>query len=317
MISMGVIDMTEEKIILGAGTDYPLNGILALPDNTDSRVPAVVFVHGSGSSNMDEKIYKITPFRDLAHGLAARGIASVRYDKRSYAHALKLLRAAKGKLTVKEETVDDAVAAAELLRADARIDPDRIFIVGHSMGGMLAPRIDADGGNFRGLVIMAGTPRRLEEVVLDQLHGVTDSVPRLLRGLVARQTAKYETMFSGMYDLSDEEAVKKKYGGGLTLYYFKEMGQRQTPETLQACRKPMLIMQGSRDAQVSVERDFGAYQALLSDRADVEFRLYDGLNHAFVPALYGTIKDAAKEFKVEQHIGDAVMDDIAAFIGKH
>ena len=70
--------MTEEKIVLCADPAYPLNGMLTLPDDLSEKVPAVVFVHGSGSSNMDEKIYKITPFRDLAHGLASRGIASVR-----------------------------------------------------------------------------------------------------------------------------------------------------------------------------------------------------------------------------------------------
>ena len=314
---MGGFHMVEEKIVVGAGTEYPLNGMLTLPDERSGKVPAVVFVHGSGSSNMDEQIYKVTPFADLAHGLAARGIASIRYDKRSYAHALKVMRAANGRLSVKEETIEDVILAAELLRADERIDAGRIFIVGHSMGGMLAPRIDHDGGNFRGLIIMAGTPRRLEEVVIDQLRGVTDTVPRLLRGIVARQAVKYERMFAGIYDMSDEEAAKKKFGGGVTMYYFKEMGQRQTPEALQACEKPMLIMQGEKDAQVSVERDFMLYKTLLSDRDNVEFRLYEGLSHAFVPARYGTIKDAAKEFKIEQHIGDDVIDDIAAFIGKY
>ncbi len=306
--------MTEEKIVISADPAYPLNGMLTLPDDFTQKVPAVVFVHGSGSSNMDEKIYKITPFRDLAHGLAARGIASVRYDKRSYAHPMKLLRAAKGRLTVKEETIDDAIAAAELLRGDARIDPDRVFIVGHSMGGMLAPRIDADGGNFRGLIIMAGTPRRLEEVVLDQFAATEKTVPSLLRGIFKKQAAKYEKLFDGLYDLADEEAMKKQFGGGMTLYYFKEMGQRQTPEALQACKKPMLIMQGEKDVQVSVERDFALYKKLLFDREDVQFCLYEGLSHAFVPAIYGTIDKAAKEFKVEQHIGDTVLNDIADFI---
>lgn len=309
--------MIEEKIVVCADPAYPLNGMLTLPDDLSEKVPAVVFVHGSGSSNMDEKIYKITPFRDLAHGLAARGIASVRYDKRSYVHPLKLVRAAKGRLTVKDETIDDAVAAAELLRGDARIDPDRVFIIGHSMGGMLAPRIDADGGNFRGLVIMAGTPRRLEEVVLDQFAAMEGTVPSFLRGIFKKQAAKYVKLFDGLYDLTDEEAEKKKFGGGVTLYYFKEMGLRQTPGALQACRKPMLIMQGEKDVQVSVERDFALYKKYLSDREDVGFRLYEGLSHAFVPAIYGTIDKATKEFKVEQHIGDAVLDDIAAFIGKY
>jgi len=309
--------MTEEKIIIGAGTDYPLNGLMTLPDDLTKKVPAVVFVHGSGSSNMDEKIYKVTPFADLAHGLAARGIASVRYDKRSYAHAMKLMRAAKGRLTVKEEAVEDAIFASELLRRDARIDPDRVFIIGHSMGGMLAPRIDHDGGNFRGLIIMAGSPRRLEEILIDQIDAMQQSMPRIFRGILGKQKEKYVRLFDGLYELSDDEALGKKFGGGVTLYYFKDMGQPTVAEYLAKSDKPMLIMQGSRDLQVSIERDFNVYKTLLSDRENVEFRLYEGLNHAFVPALYDSIKDAAKEFKKERHIGDAVLDDIAAFVHRN
>ena len=309
--------MKEEKISLGEGTQYPLNGMLTLPEDSCEKVPAVVFVHGSGSSNMDEKIGALTPFRDLAHGLAKRGIASLRYDKRSYTHALKVMREAHGMLTVKEEAVEDAILAAELLRRDARIDAERIFIVGHSMGGMLAPRIDLDGGNFCGLILMAGTPRRLEEILFDQIAAMRDAMPRLFRWILARQEAKYRKLFDGLYDLTDEEAQKKPFGGGVTLYYFKEMGLPTGAEYLARCTKPMLIMQGSRDLQVSVERDFGMYQCLLSARENVTFHLYDGLNHAFVPALYDNIKDAAKEFKKERHIGDEVIDDIAAFIGKY
>ena len=168
--------MISEKIVVGAGSEFPLNGLLTLPDDagqTDAegrtrKVPAVVFVHGSGSSNMDEQIFKLTPFKDLAEGLAQRGIASVRYDKRTFVHGRKMAKDPAG-ITVREETVDDAVLAAELIRKDPRIDPDAVFIVGHSMGAMLAPRIDAEGGNFRGLIMMAASPFRLEEIVVKQL----------------------------------------------------------------------------------------------------------------------------------------------------
>ena len=80
--------MITEKIVVGKNTAYPLNGLLTLPEKTVKPVPAVVFVHGSGSSNMDEKIGRVTPFKDLAEGLARHGIASVRYDKRSFAHGI-------------------------------------------------------------------------------------------------------------------------------------------------------------------------------------------------------------------------------------
>ena len=111
--------MKTEAIIVGKGGKYPLKGILTLPEDLSKPVPAVVFVHGSGSSNMDEKVGKCTPFKDLAEGLTEFGIASVRYDKRSYAHGLKMLR--EKNITVKEETIEDAILATELLKEDFRI----------------------------------------------------------------------------------------------------------------------------------------------------------------------------------------------------
>ena len=149
--------MKTEKITVGAGTEYPLNGMLTLPDAPQAPVPAAVLVHGSGPSNMDEKIYSLTPFRDLAAGLAARGIATLRYDERTLVDAGQMKKQA---VTVWEETIEDALSAAALLRADPRIDPGAVWIIGHSLGAMLAPRIDAEGGAFRGLVLMPGSRSR-------------------------------------------------------------------------------------------------------------------------------------------------------------
>lgn len=203
--------MNEEKIIIGENTRYPLNGLLTLPDDTAKPVPAVVFVHGSGASNMDEKVGKLTPFKDLARGLARHGIASVRYDKRSFAHGFKLLMDKSQDVTVKIETIDDAILATELLKKDPRIDSERVFIIGHSMGGMLAPRIDAEGGNYAGLIIMAGSPRKLEEIILDQNEAAMCSTKGFLNWIVKKQVAKFSAMFDGMYELSDAEAKKRRW----------------------------------------------------------------------------------------------------------
>ena len=126
--------MIREKVIIGKDTKYPLKGMLTLPSGAERPVPAVVFVHGSGASNMDEKVGKLTPFKDLADGLAESGIASVRYDKRTFAHAFKLLR--EKDITVKTETIEDAILATEMLKNDPRIDRENIFIIGHSMGAI-------------------------------------------------------------------------------------------------------------------------------------------------------------------------------------
>ena len=306
--------MKSEKVIVGKGSEYPLNGLLSLPDDVRERVPAVVFVHGSGASNMDEQIYKLTPFKDLAEGLAERGIASIRYDKRTFAHARKMRKLS---ITVREETIDDAILAADLLRSDPRIDPDAVFIVGHSMGAMLAPRIDAEGGRFRGLVLMAGTPFRLEEIVVRQLRQAGQSRGGLMKAVVGLEDRIFSKKFDGLYEMSDEEAKKKKFAGSVTLNYFKEMGRKTAADYLMESDKPVLILQGGMDFQVLPSEDFAAFQEQLQGRDRVEYRLYDELNHVFVKGIYNDILKAGKEYRVEQHIGAEVIDDIAAFIMAH
>ena len=306
--------MIEERIIIGENTKYPLNGLLTLPAGAAGPVPAVVFVHGSGASNMDEKVGKLTPFKDLAQGLARHGIASVRYDKRSFTHGFKMLTDKSQDVTVKVETIDDAVLATELLKRDPRIDPESVFIIGHSMGGMLAPRIDAEGGNYAGLIIMAGSPRKLEEIILDQNEAALRSTKGFVNWIVKKQVSKFAAMFDGMYELSDAEAKKRKMGGGTTLYYFKEMGEHAAPGYLSVCEKPILIMQGEKDFQATAHKDFAAYQQLLAGKENVTFRLYENLSHAFVPSVYADIMKAKQEYHVEQHIGENVIGDIANWI---
>ena len=304
--------MKRENIIVGKGTNYPLHGLLTLPDDTTKPVPAVVFVHGSGASNRDEKVGKLTPFKDLAEGLAARGIASVRYDKRSFAYGRKMLK--EKNITVKEETIEDAVRATQLLRKDGRIDRNRIFIVGHSMGAMLAPRIDAQGGNYCGLILMAGSPYKLEDIILRQNQQAMGGLNKLLQWIAAVQVKKLKKTFAGLYDLTDEEAKKRKFAGGTTLYYFKEMGEHPAPGFLKLSRKPLLILQGEKDFQASAAVDFTGYQTLLEGHDNATFKLYPGLNHAFVPALSDDINKARKEYAEERHIGDEVIGDIARWI---
>ena len=303
--------MYSEKTVVGAGTEYPLNGLMTMPSDLSKPVPAVVMVHGSGASNMDEKVLKLTPFKDLAEGLARHGVASLRYDKRTFVHARRMIR--NKCLTVKEETIDDAVLAVQMLKKDRRIDHDRIYILGHSMGAMLAPRIDAEGADVRGLIMMAGTPYRLEEIVLRQLRqaGRGSSILKKIIGLEYRF---YKKKFRGLYRMSDEEAKRKKFAGNLSLYYFKEMGQKTAADYLLASGKPVLILQGGKDFQVLAKQDYRMFKKLLAGRENTRYKLYPELNHVFVKGIYNDILKASKEYSVEQHIGEDVIGDIADFI---
>ncbi|MBE6882310.1 MAG: alpha/beta hydrolase, partial [Ruminococcaceae bacterium] len=227
------------------------------------------------------------------------------------AHGRKMFKT--GSITVKEEVIEDAVAAANLLKNDERIDSEKVFIIGHSMGAMLAPRIDAEGGNFKGLILMAGTLAKLEEVLFRQLDEMKNGKSKIMSWVASAQDKKFRKSFEGLYSLSDEEAKKRKYAGGVDLYYFKEMGLHPAEKYLENIEKPVLVMQGSKDLQVS-KKDFDGYKKLLGDKENVSFKLYDGLNHCFVPALYDDISKATKEFSVERHIGEDVIFDIAGWI---
>lgn len=305
--------MADEQITLGEGTRYPLNGILSLPDHSSGLLPAVVLVQGSGPSNRDEKVGNNTPFKDLAEGLSEKGIAVVRYDKRTYVYG-KEMRNDRG-ISVKEETIEDAIQAADFLRKDPRIDARRVFIIGHSLGGMLAPRIDADGGNFAGIIIMAGSPRKLEEIMIEQSQELVNSLNAFLKIIAKKQIKKLNSKFNNIYNLSDAEAQSTKViGKYVSAYYFKEMGTYPSIAFLKELDKPVFILQGDQDFHVSTEKDFEGYRKLLGEKPNITYKLYPNLNHLFMPVVYGKILKMKKEYKVPQHVDHEVIKDLADWI---
>jgi pimeloyl-ACP methyl ester carboxylesterase len=308
--------MVQEKIIVGSGGEYPLNGMLTIPNNGKIPYPAVVFVHGSGSSDMDSMVYNVRPFKDFAEGLAKLGIASIRYDKRSFAHPRKIAKVLKT-FTAKEEAVEDALLAANILRNDPRIDSNKIFIAGHSLGGMLAPRIDAEGGNFTGLILLGGTPRRLEEVMKWQLEDSSLNTSKgFMSWLVTRQLRKMLPKLDNLYNMSDEEAKNIKLFGGLSAIYYKDMGKKRVSEYLKDCTKPILVMHGEADFQVLVDKDFNEYKRILQHNPNAVFKLYPNLNHVFMPSVCGAVKSPKEEYSKPQNVPDYVIADIAEWINK-
>ncbi len=283
--------LLEEEVVVGEGTKYPLPGTLTLPKNASGPLPAVVLVHGSGPSDRDETVGLAKPFRDLAWGLAEQGIAVLRYDKRTYVHGQSFTPDMLASFTVKDETVDDAVAAAKLLKADDRIDASKVYVVGHSLGGMLAPRIDADGGDFAGLAILAGSPRTLWEIIADQNAAVIaamddgDPAKAASKALVAAESEKAQAISR----LTDEEA-KAQTVFGVPAYYFKEMDSRGADGLAAKLTKPVLVLQGEADVQVYADKDYVQWQETLKSNDKASFKLYPGLNHFFAKSAGGKVE---------------------------
>ncbi|WP_208588571.1 alpha/beta hydrolase [Gracilibacillus suaedae] len=304
--------IVEEEIIVGEGTAYELGGTLTLPKNQEN-LPAVVLVQGSGPSDRDESVYAYKPFRDIAWGLAEQGIAVIRYDKRTYIYGEKAVHDT-NKLTVYEETVEDAIRATELLKSDKRIDENNVYILGHSLGGMLAPRIDLQGGDYTGIIILAGSPRPLWEIVYDQNKAVLENTPmtesdkKEQKELVEEEYKKAQQL----REISEDEA-KKMTVFGMNGYYLKEMDQYNVASIVSKLDKPLFILQGEDDFQVSYEKDFTAWQVLLEDNENATISSYPDLNHFFVD-YQGPGKGTIKEYEAPKQVDTEVITDIGEWM---
>ena len=270
---------TEQEVTVGTG-EWALPGTLSLPTGT-GPFPAVVLVHGSGPQDRDETIGPNKPFRDLAGGLASRGVAVLRYDKRTKVYAQQMAGSA-DRITTKEETVDDAVSAVRLLRERPDIDPNRIFVLGHSLGGTLAPRIGAASADVAGLILLAGAARPLEDVILEQ----TTYLLGLQSGLSdAERTSQIDEMRAQVAKVKDPALSVDTPAGelplGIPAAYWLDLRGYDPPAAAAGLATRVLVLQGGRDYQVTTQ-DYDLWRAALAGRPGDDFKLYPDLNHLFM-----------------------------------
>lgn len=297
----------EEAVTFDAG-GWPLQGTLSLPVGS-GPFPAVVLVHGSGPNDRDESIGPSKVFRDLAEGLASRGIAVLRYDKRTRAHAARI--SALRDFTVKEEVVDDAVAAVKKMRETTGIRADRVFVLGHSLGGMLAPRIAAADPSIAGLILMAGAVKPLEQSIVDQTRYMA-----LVDGkITADEQAALDAVVKLAADVralkpSDPPIVSPGFSAPAS--YWLDLRGYDPPASASLLKQPMLVLQGERDYQVTMD-DFAAWQRALGSRANVQLKSYPALNHLFIA---GSGPSTPAEYGRPGHVDEAVVRDIATWIAR-
>lgn len=305
---------TEEAVTVAGDPEMPLDGILTLPKDTENP-PVVILVHGSGASDKDETIYANKPFADLAHGLAERGIATLRYDKRHYSYP-ENAAVLGADLTLRDETLDDVDAAIELMRGDGRVDSEKIFVLGHSLGGMLSPAIAAEHPELAGVISMAGTLRTLWEVVYDQnqeaiaamdVSTLSAEDKATLDAQIAQIEADIITLRGDFSGLSNDTVLM-----GIPVGYWKSLGQYCGMNFIEQVSMPMLILQGDADFQIYPDKDYVLWQKTLADRSNVTFHLYEGLNHLMMPTAGA--RDIS-EYQTASTVAAQVIDDIAAFVG--
>jgi dienelactone hydrolase len=298
---------TEQAVTVGSG-EWALPATLTRPAG-GGPFPGVVLVHGSGPNDRDETIGANKPFRDLALGLATRGIAVLSYDKRSKVYGPKM--AGLAGLTVRDEVVDDAVAALNTLRAQPGIDSSRVFVLGHSLGGMLVPRIAAGDAKLAGAIVMAGAARPLPQAIVEQTRYLANA-----DGAVsAEEQASLDeavTLAASVAALRPEDAHAGVRLLNAPASYWLDLQGYDPPSAARAIRPRLLILQGERDYQVTME-EFARWKEALKDRRDVTFHSYPALNHLFIP---GTGKSLPAEYNQPSHVAEDVVRDIAAWIAR-
>ena len=296
----------ETNIKLGTG-EWILPGTLTIPVG-EGPFPGLVLVHGSGPNDRDETLGPNKPFKDLAWGLASRGIAVLRYDKRTKIYGKKIVEE-KLLFTVKEETVDDALLGVELLRDHEKINPGKVFILGHSLGGTLIPRIGLRDKTIAGFIILAGLTRPIEDTFLDQYNYVF-SLDGKISQTEKKKLQELKNTIQAIKNLNEEELKSDKNYLGAAAVYWLDLRNYHPSETAKELDQPLLILQGGRDYQVK-EEDFNAWKDKLSCKENVQFKFYPNLNHLFIE---GTGKITPQEYQKAGHLDLDVIEDIAEWI---
>lgn len=304
--------LSEEEVTVGSDP-WVLPATLTLPKERPAEgAPGLVLVHGSGPNDRDESVGPNKPFRDLALGLASRGIAVLRYDKRTHAHGEALAASVGDALTLLEETIDDARIAAEALGARPEVDPKKVFMLGHSLGGMALPRIAADAPSLAGLIILAGSTRPLEDAVLDQMRYITE-LDGSLSPREKELVAKVEAEVARVKALAKDPASappKEQLPLNIPAPYWRDLAAHPPGPLVAKETRPVLVLHGDRDYQVTAA-DFAGWEKALAGKPNATLTRYPGLNHLFI---HGQGPSAPPEYLQPGHVDPKVIDDIARFI---
>lgn len=301
---------TEQQEMVGS-TPWVLPGTLTMPKGA-GPFPAVVLVHGSGPEDRDEAFGPNKMFKDLAWGLATRGVAVLRYEKRTKLYGAQMM-AGPVPMTVKQETEDDAVAAVALLAGTPGIDAKHIYLAGHSLGGYLAPRIAAGDAQIAGLILLAGTTRPLEDDVVDQVTDQLTKAGQQNSPEGQQMIAKAKADAAAIKDPNLKPGVMLTFAGAkIPSDYFLDLRNYDPVKAAEGLRIPMLILQGERDYQVTMV-DFANWKNGLAGRGNVTLKSYPALNHFF---MAGTGPATPAEYNVAGHVEADVVEDVGSWIKK-
>jgi len=275
-------------------SELTLVGTITLPAG-DGPFPAVLFIHGSGPLDRDGNApgFRMDAYRQLAHGLAEAGIASLRFDKRGVSESEGDAATAS-----RSDLLDDVRAALAALREHDEVDSSRVVLVGHSEGAYLAPVIAAEDPTLKGIAVLAGAARPLDEITRWQVETTLRQQGASEEQVVAAaldQEDEYIAFVEGSngewsdYSVEDlqttlpwltEEAAGNLLATPLALSWLREHYLDDPAATLASVTIPVFVLNGEKDMQVPAE-EAERIDAVLRDAGNSEVTVYvlPDLNH--------------------------------------
>ena len=287
--------------------NWELPGTLTMPEG-EGPFPAVILIHGSGPQDRDETVGANKPFRDIAQGLAEKGIAVYRFDKRTLAYGQDM--AEDTGLTLDEETILDAVKAVEVLSGQEKIDGSEIYLAGHSLGGEALPGIHhklKEKEDVAGYIFLAAPARKLPEIMREQYDFLYGMIPEL-----TDEQKQEKLQIDAELDkleipdmLADEEVIMGAYAA-----YWKYLDHYDPVKTAEEMTQPCLVLQGEEDYQVTME-DYHMWKEAFGEKENWSFQTYEGLTHLF---MEGKKENGPSDYQKKQTVDPQVISDIASFI---
>ena len=302
----GYADTTryKEKLITVASGKYNLPAMLTIPKDS-LKVPVVIFVHGSGPADMDESIGAQKPFKDIAAGLGSKGIATLRYVKRTVLYGNEFNKA----FTTKEEVTDDALAMIEFAKTIPEVDLQQIYVFGHSLGGMLAPRIATLSPDLKGIILAAAPAKKLQDISIEQNNYLYS---------LGKDTTKAgkEGLANALKELNSAKTITDKNLPadsivlGLPAAYWADLNGMNQVDLAKKLKMRIFIIQGGNDFQVGTQ-DFNLWIASLKGKKNVDSKLYPMLNHLF---SFSSEKGNVSQYQEPLHVDQPVIDDLVSWI---
>lgn len=294
----------EQQIYIEAGK-HQLAAIITTPNNVSS-FPMVVLVHDNGPADMDQTIGPNKPFKDLAAGLAANGIGSIRYVKRTLLYPQEFNTA----FTVKEEVLDDVLAAITKAKGVKGANPKQIYILGYGLGGMLAPRIATLVPEISGLIFAAAPARKMPDLLMEQNKYYFEQ-SKDTSAVMKQQFEASIQLLTGIKALKTGSIKADSVVAGLPASYWLDLNAYDQLAAVKNLKKQrVMVLQGTYDTQVSAV-DYDLWNKQLSGKKGAAFKLYPDLNHLFIPQLE---KGAADQYRNAGNVAEVVITDISSWI---